>query len=62
MRYADDMVLIVTTPKGLENLMKADKNYREQTAFEVEGGSMVIDMCRCKGEAVVMIEAEERQV
>ena len=60
LRYADDTALLATTPKGLDNLIKAVKEHSEQKGLHLNvKKTKIMDIDRCGEEAVVLIDGEE---
>ena len=60
LRYADDTALLVTTTKGLENLLKSVKEHSEQKGlFLSVRKTKIISTDRCREEAVINIHREE---
>ena len=60
LRYADDIALLATTPRGLEALIQSLKCYSEQRGLHLNvKKNKIMDVDKCKEEAVLTINGEE---
>lgn len=60
LRYADDTVLLATTPRGLENLIMAVKEHSEEKDLYLNvKKTKIMDTDRCRKKAVITIGGEE---
>ena len=60
LRYADDIALLATTPRGLEALIQSVKYHSEQRGLHLNvKKTKIMDIDKCKEEAVITINGEE---
>ena len=62
LRYANYTELLATTPRGLENLIKSAKNYSNEIGLHLNlEETEIMDIDKCKEDAVMLIDGEEIQ-
>ena len=60
LRYADDIALLATTPRGLEALIHSVKYHSEQRGLHLNvKKTKIMDRDKCKEEVVIRINGEE---
>ena len=60
LRYADDIALLATTPRGLEALLQPVKYHSELRRLHLNvKKTKIMDIDKCKEEAVITINGEE---
>ena len=58
LRYADDIALLSTTSKGLENLIMSVKEHSEQKGLNIKK-TKIMDTDKCKEDAFIEVNGEE---
>ena len=60
LRYADDIALLATTPKGLATLIQSVRYHSEQKGLHLNvKNTKTMDIDKCKYEAAIKIDGEQ---